>query len=63
MMDVRIERRTFYVEGQSLELWSVPSADFSCQPEDIRDYIAGQRWDLVYNALYHLAGAVEEGLA
>lgn len=56
-----IRRSTVFVEGKSLELWSLPTGDFSCQPEYIRQYIAGERWDLVFNALYYLAGAVDEG--
>lgn len=63
MSEAQFQRKTVYVEGQSVELWSLPAADFSCQPEDIRHYIAGQRWDLVFNALYYLAGAIEEGAA
>jgi hypothetical protein len=52
-----------YVEGELLELWRQPVEDFSCHPDDIRRYIGGERWDLVFNALCYLAGAVEEGLA
>ena len=62
-MQAQLQRKTVYVDGESLELWSPPSADFSCRPDDIRDYVAAQRWDLVFNALCYLAGAVEEGLA
>jgi hypothetical protein len=39
------------------------SPDFSCRPADIRSYMDRGRWDLVFNALCYLAGAVEEGAA
>jgi hypothetical protein len=29
----------------------------------VKYYIASERWDLVFNALCYLAGAVEEGAA
>ena len=62
-MEAALERKTVYVDGQSLELWSEPTADFSCRPEDLRCFIAHERWDLVFNALCYLGGAVEEGIA
>ena len=62
-METQLNRTTVYVEGESLELWSPAAATFSCQPEDIRRYIRDDRWDLVFNALCYLTGAVEEGAA
>ncbi|MGH6894668.1 MAG: hypothetical protein ACREEP_20670, partial [Dongiaceae bacterium] len=62
-MEAMLQRKTVYVDGQSLELWSPPTADFSCRPQDLRSYVTSERWDLVFNALCYLAGAVEEGLA
>jgi len=62
-METQFNRKTVCIEGESLELWSPTSFEFSCQPDDIRRYIAGRRWDLVFNALCYLAGAVEEGAA
>jgi len=62
-MEPALQRKTVYVDGESLELWSPPNAAFSCRPDDVRFYIASERWDLVFNALCYLAGAVEEGIA
>jgi hypothetical protein len=58
-----LQQQNVLVEGESLELWTQPSNDFSCHPDDIQHYITVERWDLVFNALCYLAGAVEEGLA
>jgi len=58
-----MECNTVVIDGQSLELWAPPVADFSCMPDDLRGYMASGRWDLVFNALYYLADAVPEGLA
>jgi len=57
------EQRNFFVDGSEIQLWSAPVSDFSCRPDAIRSYIDGERWDLVFNALYYLSGAVEEGIA
>ena len=62
-MTTTLQQQTMYVEGELLELWRQPAGDFSCHPDDIRRYIGVERWDLVFNALCYLAGAVEEGLA
>jgi hypothetical protein len=62
-MQALLERKTVVVDGESLELWAPPVADFSCLPDDLRSYMASGRWDLVFNALYYLADAVPEGLA
>ena len=62
-MEARLERSTVEIGGESLEMWSPEIADFSCRPEDIRRYIEDDRWDLVFNALCYLTGAVEEGAA
>jgi hypothetical protein len=62
-MHAALQRKTVYVDGESVELWSPPHADFSCRPDDVKYYIASERWDLVFNALCYLAGAVEEGAA
>jgi hypothetical protein len=62
-MQAPLTWRTVYVDGESLELCSPTSVDFSCQPDDIRRYIEGERWDLVFNALCYLTGTVEEGAA
>ena len=63
MMETALRRKTVYVDGESLELWSPQTADFSCRPDDVKFYIASERWDLVFNALCYLAGAVHEGIA
>lgn len=62
-MEARLQQHTVLVDGESLELWSPRAVDFSCRPEDIRRYIEDDRWDLVFNALCYLTGAVEEGTA
>lgn len=62
-MEAPIAYRTYYVEGESIESWSALPSAFSCQPSDIRRYIDGGRWDLVFNALCYLTGVVEEGSA
>jgi hypothetical protein len=62
-MDASLSQRTLYIEGQPLELWSATSPEFSCRPDDLRRYIEGDRWDLVFNALCYLTGAIEEGSA
>jgi hypothetical protein len=62
-MDTSLSQRTLYVEGQPIELWSSTLAEFSCRPDDLRRYIDGGRWDLVFNALCYLTGAIEEGSA
>lgn len=36
---------------------------FSCRPDDIRRYMDHDRWDLVFNAIVYLVGAVDEGTA
>jgi len=58
-----LERNTVVIDGQSLELWAPRVADFSCMPDDLRDYMERGRWDLVFNALCYLADAVPEGVA
>jgi hypothetical protein len=55
--------KTFYRDGERVELWSTPSSEFSCAPGDLRHYMEIERWDLVFNALCHLAGVVDEGSA
>ncbi len=62
-MRTQLQRTTVYVRGAPLELWSTPAADFSCLPADLRRYVEAGRWDLVFNALCYLTGAIEEGLA
>jgi hypothetical protein len=62
-MEASLQRKTVYIDGESLELWGPSGADFSCRPDDVRYYIASERWDLVFNALCYLAGAVQEGAA
>ena len=62
-MHTTLQRKTVFVDGESLELWTPPVAGFSCLPEDLRAYMSSDRWDLVFNALYYLADAVPEGLA
>jgi hypothetical protein len=62
-MDVSLTQRTYFVEGQPIELWTSTSSEFSCRPDDLRRYIDGGRWDLVFNALCYLTGAIEEGSA
>lgn len=54
---------TLYCDGEPFEIWSNPMPEFSCREDDLRRYVKSDRWDLVFNALYHLAGAVEEGSA
>ena len=55
--------RTYYLEGELIELWTSTLPEFSCRPEDLRRYIDRGRWDLVFNALCYLTGAIEEGSA
>ena len=55
--------RTFYSDGKPFELWSSSVTEFSCTPRDLRRYMENERWDLVFNALVHLSGAVDEGSA
>ena len=62
-MHAMLERKTVVVDGESLEMWAPPVSDFSCLPDDLRTYMTRGRWDLVFNALCYLAGAVEEGVA
>ncbi len=62
-MDASISQRTIYVDGEPFELWTSPQPDFSCSPGEIRNYIDRGRWDLVFNALCYLTGAIEEGAA
>ena len=62
-MDPMSMTKTFYCDGARIELWSGPASDFSCAPHDLKRYMEIERWDLVFNALYHLAGAVDEGSA
>ena len=62
-MRAMLQRKTVFVDGESLELWTPPVADFSCLPDDLRGYMTTGRWDLVFNALYYLADAVPEGRA
>jgi hypothetical protein len=62
-MDASLTQRTLYVEGEPIELWSSTRPEFSCRPADMRRYIEGGRWDLVFNALCYLTGAIEEGTA
>ena len=62
-MEPSLTQRTYYVEGQPIELWTSPLSEFSCRPDDLRRYIDGGRWDLVFNALCYLTGAIEEGSA
>jgi len=62
-MEAALQRKMVYLDGESLELWSPRTANFSCRPDDVKVYIASERWDLVFNALCYLAGAVEEGVA
>lgn len=62
-MDASLTQRTYFVEGQPLELWTSALPEFSCKPDDLRRYIDGGRWDLVFNALCYLTGAIEEGTA
>ena len=62
-MEALMQRKTLLIDGESLELWTPASADFSCRPDDVRYYIASERWDLVFNALCYLAGTVQEGSA
>jgi hypothetical protein len=62
-MDASLTQRTLYVEGEPIELWSSTLPEFSCRPDDLRRYIDGGRWDLVFNALCYLTGAIEEGSA
>ncbi len=62
-MDPVSVTKTFYCDGERIELWSTPAVDFSCAPRDLRRYMETERWDLVFNALCHLAGVVDEGSA
>lgn len=57
------ERARYYFDGQPIEMWSSTVPEFSCQPDDLRRYMERGRWDLVFNALCYLTGAVEEGSA
>lgn len=62
-MAPQLTTRTFYCDGEPFELWSGPVSEFSCAPRDLRRYMEIERWDLVFNALVHLSGAVDEGSA
>lgn len=62
-MAQQLTTRTFYCDGEPLELWSSSVGEFSCAPWDLRRYMENERWDLVFNALVHLSGAVDEGSA
>jgi hypothetical protein len=62
-MDASLTQRTFYSQGEPIELWTSPLPEFSCRPDDLRRYIDHGRWDLVFNALCYLTGAIEEGTA
>ena len=55
--------RVMFVDGEPVELWTASQPSFSCSPEEIRGYMDRERWDLVFNALCHLTGMVEEGSA
>jgi hypothetical protein len=62
-METALTRRTFYFDGEPVELWSSTVPEFSCRADDLRHYIDSGRWDLVFNALCYLTGVVEEGSA
>lgn len=62
-MDLTSTQRTIYIDGEPIALLNSILPEFSCRPADLRRYIEGERWDLVFNALYYLTGAVEEGSA
>lgn len=62
-MDASTSQRTLYFEGEPIELWASTLPEFSCRPDDLRRYIDRGRWDLVFNALCYLSGAIEEGSA
>jgi hypothetical protein len=55
--------RIVYVDGEAFSVWTSRCAELFCEPEDLSRYAEEGRWDLVFNALYHLAGAVDEGFA
>jgi hypothetical protein len=50
-------------DPKSLQPWMILNPGFSCRPDDIRRYMDHGRWDLVFNAIVYLAGAVDEGSA
>ncbi len=62
-MNASRTQRTYYLEGEPIELWTSTLPEFSCRPDDLRRYIDRGRWDLVFNALCYLTGAIEEGSA
>jgi hypothetical protein len=57
------EQTTYYLDGEPIEIWSPTLPEFSCKPDELRRYIDRGRWDLVFNGLCYLAGAIEEGTA
>lgn len=51
-------------DPQSIQPWMmILNPGFSCRPDDIRRYMDHDRWDLVFNAIVYLVGAVDEGSA
>jgi hypothetical protein len=49
---------------RSIQPWMmILNPGFSCRPDDIRRYMDQDRWDLVFNAIVYLVGAVDEGTA
>jgi hypothetical protein len=62
-MDIAASGATFFFEEDPCRPWSSPKSAFSCEPEDLSRYMEHGRWDLVFNALCYLAGAIEEGTA
>jgi hypothetical protein len=62
-MNASSPQRMYYLEEEPIELWTSTLPEFSCRPDDLRRYIDRGRWDLVFNALCYLTGAIEEGSA
>lgn len=62
-MQAMLEHKTVMIDGEAFEMWAPLVPDFSCLPDDLRDYMTTGRWDLVFNALCYLADAVPEGHA
>ena len=62
-MDIVASEPTFFFDEDPCRPWSSPKSAFSCEPEDLSRYMERGRWDLVFNALCYLAGAIEEGHA
>ena len=46
-----IERRSYYVGGEPVELWENADSPFGWTAADLETYATSEQWELLFNAL------------